>query len=46
MYDITFKDGWIMRDNLWASEFGARYDTAVAAILYNKYKIWDMLVTN
>ena len=35
-----------MRENFWASVYGTGDDTAVFETMYNKYIIWDVLVTN
>ena len=35
-----------MQEKFWVSDYGMRASTDVAAILYNKYKTWDKLVTN
>ena len=46
MFAVPFKDALMMWGSLWESDSGTRADTSVSEILYNKYKIWYMLVTN
>ena len=46
MFAVTFKDAWWMLDNFWTSNSVTRAATSIAASLYNKYTIWDVLVTN
>ena len=45
MFVATFKDAWRVQENLWYSVSDRVATNYVPAILYNKYKIWDMLVT-